>query len=183
MQFIVDGFDGVHLLGQSALHPPAPRSGRQAALLLLAGITGITGITGSMGSKPAASSPLQGAGLAETGLLRAAAPTAHRCCWSRSARSCLAPRSRHRRAHPAAVSRLMLVDKALAAMKSEVNAGDARAATPRSGAKWAGRPRRLPACRRALRRPRLRGCRCRSGRRGPVPMQQTGARWFRQCSR
>jgi hypothetical protein len=71
MQFIVDGFDGVHLLGESAMHPPAPRSGRQAALLLLAGITGITGITGSMGSKPAASSPLQGAGLSETGLLRA----------------------------------------------------------------------------------------------------------------
>jgi hypothetical protein len=62
MKSIVDGFDGVHLLGESAMHPPAPRSGRHAALLLLAG---------SMGSKPAASSPLQGAGLAETGLLRA----------------------------------------------------------------------------------------------------------------
>jgi hypothetical protein len=50
------------------MHPPAPRSGRHAALLLLAGSTDSTGSTGS---KPAASSPLQGAGLAETGLLRA----------------------------------------------------------------------------------------------------------------
>jgi hypothetical protein len=47
------------------MHPPAPRSGRHAALRLLAGSMGSTG------SKPAASSPLQGAGLAETGLLRA----------------------------------------------------------------------------------------------------------------
>ena len=35
-------------------------------------------------------------------------PTARRCCWSRSAQSCLAPRSRHRLAHPTAV-RLKLV--------------------------------------------------------------------------
>jgi hypothetical protein len=38
------------------MHPPVPRSGHHAALLLLAGSTGSTG------SKPAASSPLQGAG-------------------------------------------------------------------------------------------------------------------------
>jgi hypothetical protein len=62
MQSIVDGFDGVHLVGESAMHPPVPRSGHHAALLFLAGSTG---------SKHAASSPLQGAGLAETGLLRA----------------------------------------------------------------------------------------------------------------
>jgi hypothetical protein len=65
MQLIVDGFYGVHLLGESAMHPPAPGAGRHAALLLLAGSMGRTG------SKPAASSPLQGAALAETGLLRA----------------------------------------------------------------------------------------------------------------
>ncbi|MDF1484783.1 hypothetical protein PY257_06215 [Ramlibacter sp. H39-3-26] len=58
MKSSVDGFDGVRLVGESAMHPPAPRSARHAALLLLAG------------SKPAASSPLQGAGLPETGLLR-----------------------------------------------------------------------------------------------------------------
>ena len=29
-------FDGVHLLGENATHPPAPRSPRHAALLLLA---------------------------------------------------------------------------------------------------------------------------------------------------
>jgi hypothetical protein len=52
MKSIVHGFDGVHLLGESAMHPPAPRSGRHAALLLL------VGSTGSMGSKPAASSRL-----------------------------------------------------------------------------------------------------------------------------
>ncbi|MFZ3126182.1 MAG: hypothetical protein WA129_13985, partial [Acidovorax sp.] len=33
------GSDGVHLLGESAMHPPAPRSGRHAALLLLAGMS------------------------------------------------------------------------------------------------------------------------------------------------
>jgi len=30
-------FDGVHLLGDIAMHPPAPRSPRHAALLVLAG--------------------------------------------------------------------------------------------------------------------------------------------------
>ncbi|MDF1486035.1 hypothetical protein PY257_12735 [Ramlibacter sp. H39-3-26] len=43
MQSSVAGFDGVHLVGESAMHLPAPRSPRHAALLLLAG------------SKPAAS--------------------------------------------------------------------------------------------------------------------------------
>ncbi len=33
-------------------------------------------------------------------------PTARRCCWSRSAQPCLAPRSRHRQAHPTAVFRV-----------------------------------------------------------------------------
>ncbi|MDF1485711.1 hypothetical protein PY257_11065 [Ramlibacter sp. H39-3-26] len=37
MKSIVDDSDGVHLLGESAMHPPAPRSARHAALLLLAG--------------------------------------------------------------------------------------------------------------------------------------------------
>ncbi|MDF1486152.1 hypothetical protein PY257_13335 [Ramlibacter sp. H39-3-26] len=46
MKSIVDDSDGVHLVGESAMHPPAPRSARHAALLLLAG------------SKPAASSRL-----------------------------------------------------------------------------------------------------------------------------
>ncbi|MDF1485271.1 hypothetical protein PY257_08775 [Ramlibacter sp. H39-3-26] len=46
MKSSVDGFDGVHLIGESAMHLPAPRSARHAALLLLAG------------SKPAASSRL-----------------------------------------------------------------------------------------------------------------------------
>jgi hypothetical protein len=36
MKSIVDAFDGVQLFGESAMHPPAPRSGRHAALLLLA---------------------------------------------------------------------------------------------------------------------------------------------------
>ncbi|MFZ3124882.1 MAG: hypothetical protein WA129_07185, partial [Acidovorax sp.] len=39
MKSIIDGSDGVHLLGESAMHPPAPRSGRHAALLLLAGMS------------------------------------------------------------------------------------------------------------------------------------------------
>jgi len=30
-------FDGVHLLGDIAMHPPVPRSPRHAALLVLAG--------------------------------------------------------------------------------------------------------------------------------------------------
>ncbi|MDF1484595.1 hypothetical protein PY257_05255 [Ramlibacter sp. H39-3-26] len=33
----VAGFDGVHRVGESAMHLPAPRSARHAALLLLAG--------------------------------------------------------------------------------------------------------------------------------------------------
>ncbi|MDF1486343.1 hypothetical protein PY257_14350 [Ramlibacter sp. H39-3-26] len=37
MKSSVDGFDGVHLVGESAMHLPAPRSARHAALLLLAG--------------------------------------------------------------------------------------------------------------------------------------------------
>jgi len=37
MKAIVDGFHGVHLMNESAMHPPAPRSGRHAALFLLAG--------------------------------------------------------------------------------------------------------------------------------------------------
>jgi hypothetical protein len=32
-------FDGGHLLGDIAMHPPAPRSTRHTALLLLAGIS------------------------------------------------------------------------------------------------------------------------------------------------
>jgi hypothetical protein len=32
----IRGFDGVHLLGDSATHSPAPRSPRHAALLVLA---------------------------------------------------------------------------------------------------------------------------------------------------
>jgi hypothetical protein len=62
MGTMIQRFKLAHPLGESAMHPPAPRSGRHAALFLLAGSTG---------SKPAASSPLQGAGLAETGFLRA----------------------------------------------------------------------------------------------------------------
>jgi hypothetical protein len=31
-------FDGVHLLGDIAMHPPVPRSARHTALLLLAGM-------------------------------------------------------------------------------------------------------------------------------------------------
>ncbi|MFZ3123835.1 MAG: hypothetical protein WA129_01675, partial [Acidovorax sp.] len=37
MKSIVDGSDGVHHFGESAMHPPEPRSGRHAALLLRAG--------------------------------------------------------------------------------------------------------------------------------------------------
>jgi len=37
MKAIVDGFDGVHLMGESVMHPPALRSGRHAALFLFAG--------------------------------------------------------------------------------------------------------------------------------------------------
>ncbi|MDF1484537.1 hypothetical protein PY257_04965 [Ramlibacter sp. H39-3-26] len=37
MQSSVAGSDGVHLVGESAMHLPAPRSARHAALLLLAG--------------------------------------------------------------------------------------------------------------------------------------------------
>ncbi|MFZ3123567.1 MAG: hypothetical protein WA129_00250, partial [Acidovorax sp.] len=37
MKSTLDGFDDVHLVGESAMHLPAPRSGRHAALLLLAG--------------------------------------------------------------------------------------------------------------------------------------------------
>ncbi|MDF1485336.1 hypothetical protein PY257_09120 [Ramlibacter sp. H39-3-26] len=37
MKSSVDGFDRVHLVGESAMHLPAPRSARHAALLLLAG--------------------------------------------------------------------------------------------------------------------------------------------------
>ncbi|MDF1483985.1 hypothetical protein PY257_02080 [Ramlibacter sp. H39-3-26] len=37
MKSSVDGFDGVRLVGESAMHLPAPRSARHAALLLLAG--------------------------------------------------------------------------------------------------------------------------------------------------
>ncbi|MDF1485700.1 hypothetical protein PY257_11000 [Ramlibacter sp. H39-3-26] len=48
MQSSVDGADGVHLVGESAMRLPAPRSRRHAALLLLAGIN----------IKPAASSRL-----------------------------------------------------------------------------------------------------------------------------
>jgi len=33
----VCGFDGVHRTGERATHPPAPRSPRQASLLVLAG--------------------------------------------------------------------------------------------------------------------------------------------------
>ena len=40
MKSTVDGFDGVRLMGVSAMHPPAPRSVRHAGLLLLAGNTG-----------------------------------------------------------------------------------------------------------------------------------------------
>ncbi|MDF1486455.1 hypothetical protein PY257_14920 [Ramlibacter sp. H39-3-26] len=43
----VAGFDGVHLVGESAMHLPAPRSGRHAAALLLLA-----------GNQPAASSRL-----------------------------------------------------------------------------------------------------------------------------
>ncbi|MDF1486669.1 hypothetical protein PY257_16045 [Ramlibacter sp. H39-3-26] len=39
MKSSVHGFDGVHLMGESAMHLPAPRSGRHAALLLLAGMS------------------------------------------------------------------------------------------------------------------------------------------------
>jgi hypothetical protein len=37
MKSTFQGFDGVHLMGERAMHPSAPRSGRHAALLLLAG--------------------------------------------------------------------------------------------------------------------------------------------------
>ncbi|MDR1967795.1 MAG: hypothetical protein LBQ32_03750 [Burkholderiaceae bacterium] len=35
MDINIRGFDGVHLLGDSATHSPAPRSPRHAALLVL----------------------------------------------------------------------------------------------------------------------------------------------------
>jgi hypothetical protein len=39
MDIDICGFDGVHLLGDSATHSPAPRSPRHAALLVLAGMS------------------------------------------------------------------------------------------------------------------------------------------------
>ncbi len=39
MNFDFGSFDAVHLSGESATHPPAPRSPRHAALLVLAGIS------------------------------------------------------------------------------------------------------------------------------------------------
>ncbi|MDR1967325.1 MAG: hypothetical protein LBQ32_01350 [Burkholderiaceae bacterium] len=39
MDIDIHSFDGVHLLGDSATHSPAPRSPRHAALLVLAGMS------------------------------------------------------------------------------------------------------------------------------------------------
>jgi hypothetical protein len=39
MDIAICSFDGVHLLGDSATHSPAPRSPRHAALLVLAGMS------------------------------------------------------------------------------------------------------------------------------------------------
>jgi hypothetical protein len=39
MNTVLFVFDGVHLLGDIAMHPPAPRPARHTALLLLAGIS------------------------------------------------------------------------------------------------------------------------------------------------
>jgi hypothetical protein len=39
MKIDVCGFDHVHLLGDGATHPPAPRSPRHAALFVLAGMS------------------------------------------------------------------------------------------------------------------------------------------------
>jgi hypothetical protein len=39
MDIDIRSFDGVHLLGDSATHSPAPRSPRHAALLVLAGVS------------------------------------------------------------------------------------------------------------------------------------------------
>jgi hypothetical protein len=52
-------FDGVHPLGDIAMHPPVPRSPHHAALLVLAD------------NEPAASSPLQGAAQPEAEPVRA----------------------------------------------------------------------------------------------------------------
>jgi len=83
-------------MGESAMRLPAPRSGRHAALHLLAGST--TGSTGNTGSSPpvvslAGRRPVGGRSSSRC-------PAARRCCWSRSAQPCLAPRSRHRQGHP-----------------------------------------------------------------------------------
>jgi hypothetical protein len=39
MNTTIFAFDGVHLSGDNAMRPPAPRSPRHAALLVLAGIS------------------------------------------------------------------------------------------------------------------------------------------------